>query len=154
MNILYYLKLKYYNNIFHLLHKKLIGKLIKKGKKIYAWKNYLELRILLKKKTKKDINLILLIALLNSLMKIKFIKKRFGSIKKDIPIILRFEKSINDALSLWLKNVIKKRGGINLKKLVLLICASYKFRGPIISQNYQLYKKAIVNRVLLNFIKK
>jgi len=87
-------------------------------------------------------------------MKIKYIKKRFGSIKKDIPIILRFEKSINDALSLWLKNVIKKRGGINLKKLVLLICASYKFRGPIISQNYQLYKKAIVNRVLLNFIKK
>lgn len=36
MNILDYLKLKYYNNIFYLLHKKLIGKLIKKGKKIYA----------------------------------------------------------------------------------------------------------------------
>jgi len=87
-------------------------------------------------------------------MKIKFIKKRFGGIKKDIPIILRFEKSINDALSLWLKNVKKKRGSINLKKLVLLVCASYKFKGLIINQNYQLYKKAIANRVLLNFIRK
>lgn len=114
----------------------------------------MELRILLKKKTRKDINLILLIALLNSLMKIKFIKKRFGSIKKDIPIILRFEKSINDALSIWLKNATKKRGSINLKKLALLICASYKFRGPIINLNYKLYKKAIANRVLLNFIRK
>jgi hypothetical protein len=69
-------------------------------------------------------------------------------------MILKFEKSINEALSIWLKNSMKKRGRINIKKLVLLICASYKFKGPIIIRNFELYKKAIANRVLLNFIKK
>ena len=43
---------------------------------------------------------------------------------------------------------------INIKKLVNIICYCYKFKGPIIKQNFRLYKKAMVNRVLLNFIKK
>jgi len=35
-----------------------------------------------------------LIALLNSLIKIHFIKSRMGSVKKEIPIYLNFERQV------------------------------------------------------------
>lgn len=155
MNIKYYLQFKYYSNIFYLLNKTLIGKLVKKGRKLYAWKLYFILKNLLKRKAKKDTNVILLIGLIHSLRKIHFIKKRFGSVKKEIPVELKFERQIKFALNSWLKYVrIKPNYSINLKKLALYICASFKLRGPIIRDNYILYKKAIENRILLNFIKK
>jgi len=155
MYIWNYLQFKYYNNIFYLLNKNLIGKLIKRGRKLYAWKLYFILKYLLKKKIKKDVNIILLIGLIHSLRKVHFIKKRFGSVKKEIPVVLKFERQIKFALNSWLKYVKSKpNNNINLKRLVLYICASYKWRGPIIKENYILYKKAIENRILLNFIKK
>lgn len=150
-----YIKLKYYNKIFYLLQQNLIGKLIKKGKKLYALKIFYQLKYLLKKKTKKDSNLLLLISILNSLIKVNFIKIRFGSVKKEIPVFLKFERQIKFAInSLIDHSQTKHMKSINLKKLVNIICFSYKFRGPIIKKNYQMYKKAIDNRVLLSFIKR
>jgi hypothetical protein len=73
----------------------------------------------LKQKTKKESSLLILIAVLNSLIKVNFIKKRFGSVKKEI-----------------------------------LILYTYKRKGPIIKKKMLLYKKAIDNKVLLNFIKR
>lgn len=146
---------KHYNKIYSLLQQNLIGKLIKKGKKLYALKLYNEFNYFLKIKTKKNPYLIILIAVLNSLIKVHFIKVRFGGVKKDIPVALRFERQIKftiSALLLFVKT--KQKKSINIKKLVNLICFCYKFKGPLITNNYKLYKKAIENRVLLNFIKK
>lgn len=150
-----YINLDYYNNVYYLLEKVFIGKLIKKGKKLYALKVYNNFKYLLKKKTKQNPNLIITIGVINSLIKVHFIKKRFGGVKKDIPIPLTFERQIRFAISELLYYVKTERmKSINIKKLVNIICYCYKFKGPIIKQNFRLYKKAMVNRVLLNFIKK
>ena len=47
-----YINLDYYNNVYYLLEKVFIGKLIKKGKKLYALKVYNNFKYLLKKKNK------------------------------------------------------------------------------------------------------
>lgn len=148
-----YIELKYYNNIFYLFFNNLLGSFIKRGKKFYAWNIIFKLKYLLKKKVKKDANIILLISLLNSLSKVHFIKKRFGSVRKEIPIELKFERSIKFAIKTWLNySFINKK--FNIKRLALLICAGFKHRGLFIRHKIALYKKAITNRILLNFIKR
>lgn len=154
MDFKYYLSLKHYNKMFYLLQKNIIGKLIKKGKKIYALKVFNLLKYWLKKKTKKDANLLLLIGVFNSLIKVHFVKIRFGGVKKEIPVPLKFDRQIRFAISSLLNYVKKQKRSINIKKLANLICYCYKFKGPIIKKNYQLYKKAIENRVLISFIKR
>jgi ribosomal protein S7 len=88
------LKVKYYKKVFSMLKVVLIGKLIRRGKKLNAWKIYFLLHYMLKKKTKVSSNLIVLIALLNTLIKIHFIKFRMGSVKKEVPIYLSFERQV------------------------------------------------------------
>lgn len=155
MSFEYYIQLKHYNKVFFLLQKNLIGKLIKKGKRIYALKMFNKLKYWLKTKTKKNPNLLILIAILNSLIKVHFIKVRFGGVKKEIPVPLKFERQIRFAISELLYYVkTKQKKSIHIKKLVNLICFCYKYKGPVIKRNYKLYKKAIENRVLLNFIKR
>jgi hypothetical protein len=108
---------------------------------------------LLKKKTKKEPNLLILIAILNSLVKVNFIKKRFGSARKEIPIFLKFERQIKFAVrSFLLLSTTSK--GIFLNKLVQLICNTYKKKGLIMKKNFLIYKKAVENKVLLSFIRK
>jgi len=46
------LKVKYYKKILSLLKLNFIGKLIKKGKKLYAWKIFFLLQLILKKNKK------------------------------------------------------------------------------------------------------
>lgn len=148
-----YLTFIHFNKIFFLLSKNLIGKFIKKGKRLYSLKLFGELKYLLKKKTKKNPNLIMLISIFNSLNKVHFIKKRFGGVKKDIPVPLKFERQITFVIS-QLLNYVKKNKSINLKKLANLFCFCYKSKGPIFKKNFQSYKKAIENRVLISFIKR
>jgi hypothetical protein len=97
--------------------------------------------------------LLILISILNSLVKVTFIKKRFGSTKKEIPIFLKFERQIKFAIRSYLSLSTTSKG-IFINKLVNLICNSYKKKGPIMKKNYIIYKKAIDNKVLLSFIRK
>lgn len=155
MTLEYYLQLKHFNKVFFLLQKIFIGKLVKKGKKEYAIKLFNNLKYLLKKRTKKNPNFLILVAVLNSLLKVHFIKIRLGGSRKEIPVPLAFERQIKFAITEMLYNVkTKQNKSINLKKLVNLICFCYKKTGPVIKRNYFLYKKAIENKVLLNFIKR
>ena len=148
------LKVRYYKKVFSMLKVVLIGKLIKKGKKLYAWKMYFLLQYMLKKKTKKSSNLITLIALLNSLIKIHFIKFRMGSVKKEIPIYLNFERQVKFTINSWIKYSFKGLMDNNLKALVKLIGLSYKNKGPVVRKNYQEYKKALDSKVFLRFLKR
>ena len=148
------LKVKYYKKVFSMLKVVLIGKLIKKGKKLYAWKMYSLLQYMLKKKTKKSSNLITLIALLNSLIKIHFIKFRMGSVKKEIPIYLNFERQVKFTINSWIKYSFKGLMQNNLKALVKLIGLSYKNKGPVVRKNFQEYKKALDSKVFLRFLKR
>jgi len=148
------LKVKYYKKVFSMLKVVLIGKLIKRGKKLYAWKMYSLLQYMLKKKTKKASNLITLIALLNSLIKIHFIKFRMGSVKKEIPIYLNFERQVKFTINSWIKYSFKGLMKNNLKALVKLIGLSYKNKGPVVRKNFQEYKKALDSKVFLRFLKR
>lgn len=148
------LKVKYYKKVFSMLKVVLIGKLIKRGKKLYAWKMYSLLQYMLKKKTKKSSNLITLIALLNSLIKIHFIKFRMGSVKKEIPIYLNFERQVKFTINSWIKYSFKGLMQNNLKALVKLIGLSYKNKGPVVRKNFQEYKKALDSKVFLRFLKR
>ena len=148
------LKVNYYKKIFSLFKIILIGKLIKKGKKLYAWKIFFLLHYMLKKKKKRSANLIILVALLNSLIKIHFIKFRMGSVKKEVPIYLNFDRQIKFTISTWLKNTFKGLMKNNLKALIKLIGLSYKHKGPVIRKNYQEYKKALDAKVFLRYLKK
>jgi ribosomal protein S7 len=148
-----YTALKHYNKIYYILKKNIVGKLIKKGKKINAIKIFNLLQFWLKRKTKKNSNLLLLIGVFNVLRKFNFVKVRFGGVKKEIPIPLKFERQIRFAISDIL-NYMKKNKRINLKRLANLICYCYKSKGPIIKKNYLLQKKALENRVLISFIKR
>ena len=147
------IKIKYYNNIFNKLQQIFIGSLTKKGKKIVALKNWFELKKLIKFKVKKEANLLILIAILNSLIKVNFIKKRFGSVKKEIPVFLNFERQIKFAVRSFL-DLSTTSKGIFINKLVNLICFTYKRKGAIMKKNFLLYKKAIDNKVLLSFIRR
>jgi len=150
-----YIKLDYYNKVFYLLQLHFIGKLVKKGKKLYALKVYNNLKLLLKNKTKLNSNLVLLVSVLNSLIKVHFIKKRFGGTRKDIPLPLKLERQVRFAVTELLSYAYTKRiKSVNIKRLAKIICYSYKYKGPLIRTNRQLYKKAKDNRVLLNFIKR
>jgi len=148
------LKVKYYKKVYSLLKVILIGKLIKRGKRLYAWKLFFSLQHLLKKKAKKSGNLLILIALLNSLIKIHFIKFRMGSVKKEVPIYLNFERQIKFTINSWLKYSFKGLMKNNLKALVKLIGWSYKHKGPVVRKNYQEYKKALDAKVFLRYLKK
>lgn len=148
------MKVKYYKKVFSMLKVVLIGKLIKRGKRLYAWKMYSLLQYMLKKKTKQSSNLITLIALLNSLIKIHFIKFRMGSVKKEIPIYLNFERQVKFTINSWFKYSFKGLMKNNLKALVKLIGLSYKNKGPVVRKNFQEYKKALDSKVFLRFLKR
>lgn len=155
MTFEYYLQLKHFNKVFFILQKNFIGKLIKKGKKAYAIKLFNSLKYILKKKTKKNPNFLILVAVLNSLLKVHFVKIRLGGQKREVPIPLKFERQIKFAITEILYNVwTDEMKSINVKKLANLICFCYKFRGPVIKYNYNTYKKALQNKVLLHFIKR
>lgn len=95
----------------------------------------------------------MLIGVFNSLNKVHFIKKRFGGMKKDIPVPLKFERQISFVIS-FLLNYVRKNKSINLKKLANFFCYAYKSKGLLLKKNYASYKKAIENRVLISFIKR
>lgn len=154
MKLDYHLQLNHFNQVHFILQKNLIGKLVKKGKKHYSIKLFNDLIYVLKKSTKINPIFLILIAVLNSLLKIHFIKIRLGGSKKEIPVPLGFERQIKFAITDMLSYVKTKRNkSINVKKLANLICYCYNNEGPIIKSNYTLYQKAIENKVLLNFMK-
>ena len=80
-------------------------------------------------------------------------KKRFGSVKKEIPVFLKFERRIKFSVKSFL-NLSTTSKGVFIKKLVNLISFTYKSKGPIMKKNFLLYKKAIDNKVLLSFIRR
>jgi len=55
MSIRDMLKVKYYKKIISLFKLNFIGKLIKKGKRLYAWKVFFLLQYMLKKKQKDQL---------------------------------------------------------------------------------------------------
>jgi len=140
-----------FNVIYLLFVKTLVGKLIKKGKKFKALTLYNNIKENIKFSTnkEKEVSFILLVALLNSMPKVAFKEIRLGSQKKDLPIPISEKKQVLTSVDSFLKmSKIKKK--VEFNKLINFIILSYQNDGIIIRNKKLKYKKAIINKMLLN----
>jgi ribosomal protein S7 len=142
--------LEYYNELYSLYIKTLLGKLIKKGKKDKAFKLYKQIKENIKLETGKDnLHLICLLSMLNSMPKVSFKEIRLGSQKKDIPMPISETKQVLVSVDSILK-FSKNKKKLEFNRLVSYIISSSKNEGIMITNKKLKYKKAIINRMLLN----
>lgn len=150
-----YLNKKNYSKVFNLFINSLLGSLLKRGNKLRALKSIFKLRFLLKLKSKREPNFILLYAIYKGILKIYFIKKRFGKVFKEIPMPLNYKRRIRFIVKSFLKysksKITNENNINNLSNIILITC---KKKGPLIRANIQAYRKAFANRSLLHLIKK
>jgi len=146
-----YTKVGIYRELYYLFIKSLVGKLIKKGNKIKAINifKYLKENIKLETKKKKEISFILLVSMLNSMSKVSFKEIRMGSQKKELPMPISKKKQALVSADTFLK-ISKKKKKIEFINLMNYIISSYKNEGIIIRNKKLKYKKAIINKMLLN----
>jgi len=150
----YFSKLKYHYNILVLLKKKIIGNFFRKGNKLLAINSFFKLKYLLKKNFKKEPNYVLLAAIINNLVKLSFIKKRFGATKKELPIFLDIKRRVRHTTKFFLNYSISDRTNfIDINKFSELLNKSSEKRG-LIRKNYLIYKKAIENKIFLKYRRK
>ena|ERR1700759_42282 len=143
-----YINHKYYNKIYNLYINKLINNYLKKGNKFRSQKFFFLLKYYLKKNSKIDCNFILLLSLIKAILKIFFIKKRFGKVYKDIPMPLLNERSIRFVIKDYFKYSYSNRTrNIDINNLNNLIFNTSKGKGKIIEKNYKVYKKAVDARI-------
>lgn len=149
-----FLKLQAYNKLYHLYIKTLVGKLIKKGHKFKAYKIFKNIKEDIKKQInkEKEISIIFFFAMLNSMPKVSFKEIRLGSQKKEIPISISERKQVLVSVETLLK-FSKKNKKLELDKLIECIISSYQNKGIIIRNKKFKYRKAIVNKMLLNIFK-
>lgn len=144
-----------YSRLYNIYINSLIGKLLKQGQKDIIMKKIFYFKFLIKFKIKKDINFILFLALLNSLVKIHFINKRFGGAKKELPLYIYNERQVTFACNNLIKFSYSKRNKlVNFDKLFDNIVNTSERKGFLIKKKYKEYKKALENRVFLNYVKK
>lgn len=149
-------KNKYYNNVNFLFKKNFIGKLIKKGNKFYALNRFNKFKYFIKRKFKKDFNILLFLVIFHSTVKFHFIKKRFGGSKKEIPIYLnkvRQVKFIIKKMFSYSKSSQKRRS-LDFNKLIYLYFLTLKKKGYLMVDKYKAFIKAKENRILLKSLKK
>ena len=81
--------------------------------------------------------------------KVSFKEIRMGSQKKDLPIPIEKNKQFLICVNTFLK-YSKKKKGIDFNKLTDCIISSYQNKGVLIKNKKLKYKKAIMNKMLLN----
>ena len=140
-----------YNELYYLFINSFIGKMIKKGKKIKALFLFkiLKENIKLETKKKKEISFIFLVSILNSMPKVSFKEIRLGSQKKELPMPISKRKQALVCSDIFLK-FSKKKKAIQFDILMNNIILAYKNEGIIIRNKKLKYKKAIMNKMLLN----
>jgi ribosomal protein S7 len=140
-----------FNSLYYLFIKTLVGKLIKKGKKYKALKIYklLKENIKLNTKKRKEVSFIFLLSMLNCMPRVSFKEIRLGSQKKDVPMPINEKKQVLVSVDTLLKASRNKKK-IELDKLIDYIISSCYNKGIIIRNKKLKYKKAIINKMLLN----
>ena len=159
MEKLFYKHLKnnvYYNHVSFLFMKNFTGKLIKKGNKFYALNSFNKLKYLIKKKFKKDPNILLFLVIFYSTIKFHFIKKRFGGSKKEIPIYLNKTRQIKFIIKKMFSysKSSEKRKSLDFNKLINLYLLTMKKKGFLVMDKYKAFIKAKENKILVKSLKK
>jgi|GraSoiStandDraft_45_1057281.scaffolds.fasta_scaffold152243_2 Ribosomal protein S7p/S5e len=149
-------KNQYYNQTNFLFKQNFIGKLIKKGNKFYALNYFNRLKYFLKRKLKKDPNILLFLIIFYSTIKFHFIKKRFGGSKKEIPIYLNKNRQVKFIIKKMFNysKSLEKRKSLDLNKLINLYLLTLKKKGFLIVNKYKAFIKAKENKILVKSLKK
>jgi ribosomal protein S7 len=149
-------KNQYYNQTNFLFKQNFIGKLIKNGNKFYALNYFNKLKYFLKKKFKKDPNILLFLVIFYSTIKFHFIKKRFGGSKKEIPIYLNKNRQVKFIIKKMFNysKSLEKRKSLDLNKLINLYLLTLKKKGFLIVNKYKAFIKAKENKILVKSLKK
>jgi ribosomal protein S7 len=146
-----FLNFDIFNDLYYIYINTLVGKLIKKGNKIKALSLYKSLKenIKLETKKKKEVSFIFLVSMLNSIPKVSFKEIRLGSQKKDLPMPISKKKQVLTCVDILLK-LSKRKKTVEFENLMNNIISSYFNKGIIIRNKKLKYKKAIMNKMLLN----
>jgi ribosomal protein S7 len=146
-----YINSDLFNELYYLYISTLVGKLIKKGNKTKAITlfNILKENIKLETNKKKEVSFIFLISMLNSLPKVSFKEIRLGSQKKDVPMPINKKKQVLVSVETLLK-FSKKKKKVEFYNLMNHIISCYQNKGIIIRNKKLKYRKAIMNKMLLN----
>jgi len=111
-----------YSNFFFIYINNIIGRFLKKGNREIALKQFFYCKYLLKLKSKRNVSLVLFMALINSLVRVYFIKKRFGGQKKELPCYLNDDRRVKYMIkSLLNYSYSKKKRLIDFNRLVDII---------------------------------
>jgi ribosomal protein S7 len=146
------INLEVFNGLYYLFIKTLVGKLLKKGKKNKALKFYKLLKEQIKlniRKKKKEVSFVFLLSMLNSMPRVSFKEIRLGSQKKDVPMPINEKKQVLVCVDTLLK-ASKNKKKVELNKLTDYIISSCYNKGIIIRNKKLKYRKAIINKMLLN----
>jgi len=119
---------RYYDNINFLFMQNFVGKLIKKGNKLYALRCLNRLNFLIKRRFSKAPKMLLFLVMFYSMIKFHFIKKRFGGSKKEIPIYLNKTRQIKFIVKKMFSysKSLEKRKSLDFNKLVNLCVLTMK----------------------------
>jgi len=135
-------------------YKKLFGRMLKKGKKIKNQNIYIYIKEEIKKKTETNPFWVIYFAFKNLLPVIDTKKKRLGSTKKEIPILITNKKQTKDVVS-WLYNINKiSKRTIELLYIVEEIILSYEKKSKGYKCKMNRYMQGIQNMYLIFLIKK
>jgi len=114
------------------------------------------LKYFLKRKLKKDPNILLFLIIFYSTIKFHFIKKRFGGSKKEIPIYLNKNRQVKFIIKKMFNysKSLEKRKSLDLNKLINLYLLTLKKKGFLIVNKYKAFIKAKENKILVKSLKK
>jgi ribosomal protein S7 len=151
MKKILYIKVGIFSELYYIYIKTLLGKLIKKGKKNKAFFLLKKIKENIKFNTKKEIKvpLVFLLSMLYSMPKVSFKEIRLGSQKKDLPMPINERKQVLVCVDTLLK-LSKNKKKLELDRLVDYVISAYYNKGIIIRNKKLKYRKAIMNKMLLN----
>jgi len=150
-------KKKFYKKalfFYFLFSFKFLGSIVFRGKKKLAYKIWSNFKYYLKLLSDKNPVSVFYRAMLNITPKILLYKKRFGAVKKEIPMPLYGRKKITYAIKSIFKVIKEKHKSVKAKDLAELIFDSFNNRGAVISLKKNTYAIALRNKFLLELIKR
>lgn len=139
----------YTNFLSSYYHRLFFGSLIKKGRKLFAFNNFLIIKKLLKKKEHFDPYLILFVSLLHITPEVLLGVLPLGSVRYGVPLPINEFKRITYAIK-WViklsKDKLKRLKPIDISNLLL---EALYWKGDSINKLLEVYNIAEMNRHLV-----
>lgn len=139
----------YYSHMWYLYHNKFFGTLIKKGKKITAFKFFLEIKRSLKRKEFFDPYYLFLVAMLQITPSLLIVPVKVGAAAKGVAFPLHEKRRITFAVKWVLKLLKDRNGSLKVEPIVDLLYNSVYGKGLAIEKKNFAHSTGLSTRYLL-----